>query len=409
MITIGKPYTEIKGEYTFLNSVIKDSLSGKEYVMWYSVENKWGRYFCKDTCDSFLLVIIQLALSTRQDIRCEAPVSSKLLFHLRNNLMAMLCSVIPNGKVINIEADALDINYNAKGVGCGCSLGVDSFSSLLRHLKDDITDGYRVTHLTLFNSGQFGDMKLEAAEQAFKKNVEVLKPFAKEIGLPIVAINTNLNNLYVDYEVTLLQSFVQRTISAAMALQKLFGHYVFASSNLFNQVFFTTEDVSHAEIAIVPLLSSNNMEVILSNVEMTRVEKTAYISKNPLVRRYLDVCWATQITNMYEESHLLEGKKKKNCGKCDKCLRTLLTLDILGEMEAFGEIFDLGEYRKYKNKYIIKVLTYRDNNLFYGEIYNLMKEKKYPISFVQKTASILARAGVYRLLQKIFHFKTMAQ
>ena len=75
---------------------------------------------------------------------------------------------------------------------------------------------------------------------------------------------------------------------------------------------------------------------------MTRVQKTEYISRNPLTHKYLEVCWADQTAKeIWHNTAFLENKTKINCGWCDKCLRTLLTLDIvLGSVAAYGNIFE---------------------------------------------------------------------
>ena len=409
MITITRPYIEDKGHTSFLCSLIKDSNLCKEYVLWFSVDSEYGNYLCSELADSFLLVMLQIAMSSHQDIKVEAPVSAKLLFNIRNSLMTMLLKILPRSIPINIEAEAVDSpTFYSESVGCGCSLGVDSFASLLKHVENEVTTGYRITHLALFNTGQLGDLNLEAAEKAFWDNVERLRPFAKEIGLPLVAVNTNLNYAYLDSDVTLLQSVTQRTISATLSLQKLFKRYIFASSYSAFNVFFTPSDIEHSESLIVQQLSTHNTEIILSNPVMTRVQKTAYISSSSLVQRYLDVCWATQIANMTNNSNLLKNKVKRNCGKCDKCLRTLFTLELLGKIRDYEEIFDLNEYYKYRNKFIVKILSQREENEFYNEIFDLMNSVGFHVPFHLKCYSWGVRLGLYHFLQRYFKVTTMA-
>ena len=244
MITISQPYIVEKEQSSYLCSLVKDSFLGKEYRLWYSVDSEYGKFLCQEVGDSFLLIMLQIAMSSHQDIKVEAPISARLLFNIRNSLMGMLMKVLPDSSMINIEAEAVDSPFfYSEAVGCGCSLGVDSFSSILKHLDDNVTPGYRISHLALFNTGQLGDLNLEATDKAFKDNVKRLKHFAQKIGLPLVAVNTNINLPYLDSRVTLLQSVTLRTISAALALQKLFKRYIFASSYSAFNVFFTDKDI----------------------------------------------------------------------------------------------------------------------------------------------------------------------
>ena len=409
MITISQPYIEEKEHVTYLCSSINDSVLCKEYILWYSVDSDYGKYLCSELADSFLLVLLQIAMSSHQNIKVEAPVSARLLFNLRNSLMPMFLKVLPDSILVDIEAEAKDTPlFSAESVGCGCSLGVDSFSSILKHLEKGVTSGYRITHFAIFNTGQLGDLNLEATEKSFRDKVEELRPFASEVGLPLVAVNSNLNYVYRDSKVTLLQSYSIRTISAALALQKLFRRYIYASSYSAFNVVFSDYDIGHAESILVPLFSTHNTEIVLSNPVMTRVQKTAFISSSPLVQRYLDVCWASQIANMTNNDNLLRDKVKKNCGKCEKCIRTLFTIELVGNLDKYKDIFDLDEYKRYRNKFIIKVLSQKSTNEYYSEICDLMNSVGFHVPFYLKLASWGVKIGLYKFLQRFFKVTTMA-
>lgn len=384
MIYISKPYIEERGNEIFLVSIVKDESRNLQTELWYSVEKQYGQYLCDDYADSFLLVVLAVAMHSKQDIKIDAPVSSRLLFNVHNTLQPIWQKVLPESKIIKVLAETRDdIIYNGKGVGCGCSLGVDSMSSLYKHMESDVVKGYGVTHLTIFNSGQFGDYDLEGAEKDFRSKVAALRSFSEETGLPVIGINSNLNAFYKYCGVSLLQSFVQRTASCAMALQKLFGKYIYASSYSVEQSEISTIDESHIECAFVPLLSTNNFEMILSNPGMTRVQKTEYISRNPLTHKYLEVCWADQTAKeIWHNTAFLENKTKINCGWCDKYLRTLLTLDIvLGSVAAYGNIFELSQYYSRKREYIVKVFRERKHNYFYQEMVELMFARQYSVPY----------------------------
>lgn len=385
MITISHPFIKKRDDKAYLISKIKDENRSLESELWFSVDEEYKDYLCDDYADCFLVCLLLIAIKTEQDIKVEAPVSRKLLFNIQNTMIPLFMNIFnpPTPKVIKIIAETKDDNlYKAKGVGCGCSLGVDSLSSFLKHYGNNVMDGYKVTHLTLFNSGQLGDYDLEGVEENFRKSVEELKPFSKAVNLPILAVNSNLNSFYRYSGVSLLQSFVNRTVSCALALQKLFGKYVYASSYTIKQFNFSTVDQSHMEATYAPLFSTENMELILSNPMLTRVEKTEFISKSPLTPRFLQVCWAEQTAlEIWHNTKFLEGKTKKNCGWCDKCLRTLLTLEVLGRnLEEYGEQFELSKYYEHREKYIEKVFKQYKSNIFYEEMVELMIARDYPLS-----------------------------
>ena len=379
MIVIGKPYVEGRGQETYLCSLIKDECRNSESVYWYSVENQYGEYLCDDYADAFLLMVLPVAIKTGQDIRLESPVSSQLLHNINNTLQPLFLMMFPGGKEIRVLAQtATTPTYHAQGVGCCCSLGVDSFYSFLSHYGEDKQKEYRITHLTLFNCGQLGSLDVEGTEKNYRETIESLKPFAEEVGLPLVGVNSNLNTFFNDSGVSVLQSFVSRTISCVLALQKLFGKYIFASSYALSDFCISTTDQSHMEAAFVPLLGTHNTEIVLSNPTMTRVAKTEYLSRYPITTKYLDVCWAAQMAYGSDQiSWLLEGKKHKNCGRCEKCMRTMLTLDLVGRLQPYEHLFDMEHYRKSKDKYVAIVLKDSNNNIFYREIEELMGQVGY--------------------------------
>jgi len=88
---------------------------------------------------------------------------------------------------------------------------------------------------------------------------------------------------------------------------------------------------------LLPLLSTERLDLLSGVPALSRVAKTAIVAENPDARRMLDVC----IANADKRMRL----GKINCSNCWKCVRTLLTLEALGQLDAFGEVFDLAYYR----------------------------------------------------------------
>lgn len=377
MIIISKPFIESGDQQSSLCSVLHDEGRNKDFLIWYSVDNEYRDYLCPENADPFLLLSLMVAIQSHQDIKVDAPVSKKLLFNLIYYVIPLFTKIIPNGQRINILADEISTaSFAGSGVGCGCSLGVDSLSAFYTHFSKTTIDGYRVTHLCTFNAGHFGYLNQKEAELAFSKGIEELRPFSEEVGLPIVAVNTNLNEFFLgSYFKNIKSRFIPSTISCVYALQKLFGKYVFASSYAIDDFEISQIDHSHAEAAFVPELSTDSVEVILSCSSMTRVEKTDFIRGNSLTSRYLNVCWAYQRANgARHDKRFLESKTKLNCGWCPKCMRTLYTLELLGEdINKYEEIFDLNKYYQHKQEFIQDVYLTRHQNILHREIYELMK------------------------------------
>lgn len=383
MITISNLRIEDKKELSYLLCDIQDDVKNKKTEVWFSVGSQYKEYLCTELADAFLLGLLPIAVKHNQDITVDAAVSPRLLYNLRTGIEPMYQKIFKKSGCTKITVrETKEINFNGKGVATGCSLGVDSLSAIYSHLEKDIVDEFKLTHLTLFNSGQLGDYDLEASEQNFLNTVEEIKPFAESLNLNILAINSNFNSLYKEGGMILLHTFVTRTMAFAMSVQKLIKYYIYASSHPVDKIKFGYMDSSYHEAAFVSLLTTESFLPVLADQYMTRVDKTAYIRTKPYVSKYLKVCWAEQTAyEVWQNTTFLEGKTKTNCGWCDKCLRTLLTLEVLnnGNLDDYKEQFELKKYYQHRDAYIKKIFAERKKNSFYQEMVDLIIEKEYPI------------------------------
>ncbi|MQW77142.1 hypothetical protein GHK92_14775 [Nocardioides sp. dk4132] len=83
--------------------------------------------------------------------------------------------------------------------------------------------------------------------------------------------------------------------------------------------------------------STRRLQVVYDGGECSRVKKTQMIARDPLVQKYLRVCY-----KQFDEL---------NCGRCSKCIRTMATLQVLGELQNFStfpERVDLAAARNFQ-------------------------------------------------------------
>ena len=144
---------------------------------------------------------------------------------------------------------------------------------------------------------------------------------------------------------------------------------------------------------LFPLLSTDKTEIIISNPEMTRIDKTKYIINDGLAQNYLYVCWKELIVNRWPNSQIAKIKDRYlNCSRCDKCQRTLLAIDLLGKLPLFEKVFDVSYWNSVKDSYIAKVLINKEKSSFYYELQDLMKDIGYhPSVFAE--ASFVCETG----------------
>lgn len=395
MIRISQPHLESAKGNRLLISHITDEAQFIEEDIYYSVPEEYGDYLTYEVADSFVVGCLLPAVFYNQDIVVEGSMSEKLFYNLSNSVLYVLSSLY--GHNVKIHAEKLvNSHYDAKGVGCGCSLGVDSFAAMLQHMspshenkEEAVMPSYKITHLTYFNVGAMGYVNLEKAKASYDKDIKMVFSFAKEVDLPVVSLESNFSLLYKDFDFD--ASGDLRNFSAALSLQKLFGKYLYGSSFPITDFRFDKDQTGFYESLLAPLTSTESTEIVIANPDMTRVDKTRYIVDNPLVQKYLYVCWKELIANKWPNS--VEAKVKDlhlNCTRCDKCKRTLLAIDLLGKLDMYKNIFDIPHWNSVKDDYIVNVISNRYYNTFYKELYDLMGEVGYiPSKYVKRELKMI--------------------
>ena len=385
MIRIGKPFIIEKNGQTSLISHIADESQSIDSDIYYTVNSEYGEFLTEEVADTYVVGCLLPAVLHNEDIIVEGNMSEKLYYNIKNSVLHIL-SIIYGNKINLHASNLIRTQYNGNGVGCGCSLGVDSLSAIFQHFpslcgdKEKVASkSYQITHLTYFNVGAMGYVDLEKAKKAYEKDLRLINSFANEIELPVLCLESNFSILYKDFDFDASGDI--RNFSACLSLQKLFGKYLYGSSFPIADFKFDKGQTGYYETLLAPLLSTESMEIIIANPDMTRIDKTKFIVDNPLTQKYLYVCWKELIANRWPDSEIAKIKDKKlNCSRCDKCKRTLLALDVMGKLSLFENIFDIPYWESAKDKYIARVIFKKDDNSFYKDLYNLMKEENYPIS-----------------------------
>jgi hypothetical protein len=308
--------------------------------------------------------------------------------------MDIIKIIIPELKKINIIPERL-VNSSEIGnegaIVTGFSAGVDSFCTIYENSKGDVPDNFAITHLLFNNVGSHGEWNQEEAERLFEARYDLIKDFSQESGLDIIRINSNLSEiLQMDFQ----QTHTPRNISAVLMLQKLFGKYYYASAYSYEDISIkSSNSMGQSDPCTVHLLSTELTECIASGSQHTRTEKTKRVAKVQSSRNWLNVC--VRPTN--------EGK---NCSTCWKCNRTLMTLEIIGEIDNYSRVFDLQKWRWSRKWYIPEVILMKNNkDPLTEEIRNLVREEGYSFPTNLKLLGVLASAlpgKVYLSLKRTY-------
>jgi len=201
---------------------------GSDYL-WYSVDRAYGDFLVTENSDAFLLAALTTAMKHREDIYLEAPVSEKLFYNLKHHYSKIQTLTTPALRQVEIVPASLNsapLTPAAKGVVTGFSGGVDSFCVLADHFFGHPTPSYQVTHFVCNNVGAFGS----AGRKLFHKRFDELAKYSQHYGIPFLKIDSNLHEFLKGDELGFKRSHVYRNTSAILALQKLFGKYLYASA-----------------------------------------------------------------------------------------------------------------------------------------------------------------------------------
>lgn len=343
--------------------------------LWFAVPIEYKDYLCAERSDAFVVAILWYAMVTGSDIESMAPMSEKMVFHITRYLIPALCTEEKGYRRIRILGPTSDQPYsNIGGVGTGMSCGIDSFYTMHEYTREDTPKKYRLTHLSYFNMGAiFHPNRSEKKEYTLKEFYETTdrmseekrenaRQVAEHVGLSLVYVKSNLDSDY--YRGAYGHTAVYRYCAMALSLQGLFSVYYNSSGGWPGYFDLTlTEGSQHYEALLCQCLSTESLTFILSD-NVTRAEKTMAIADDKLAQKYLDVCFCFN-----------------SCGRCSKCIRTLVTLDIIGKVNQFGKVFDIEYFQKHRAEAYFEIMKAKDgdekedNAVFAKKLYRMAKEK----------------------------------
>lgn len=332
-----------------------------EQTLFFEVGHKWGIYLTEELSDAFVLAVLKLAMEKGCDIIYETPMSETLKYQLEIYLIPVYAKKIKVYSEIKLIGTTTDVLLKTEGrVGTGFSGGVDSFYTVLKHLKGEYKTK-QVTHLILaVNGAAMTGMSKELDKWWFEEEMKRFKPIVKELGLELIGINSNIS-LLIQYQTILRGGDSIVTLSFVHALRKLFGTYYWASTYEADVLKFVDYDGGYMEPFSVPLMSVEGLRFYHSGCEVSRLEKVEYIAANPIVQKALTVCG-----------------EPISCGHCFKCLRTMSEFFAIGKLDDFKNVFDVDDYKKHFTSKLARELAL-DHPPFTTNILKTMKKNNIPI------------------------------
>ena len=290
--------------------------------LWFRFPRKFCDHVTGDL-NGFAAALLPLAMTLGEDLHLEGVLSPRLLFGLEE-YQRIQCAWKPSPfQAVNIVPEDLQpaaaVSTGA-GVGSSFSGGVDSAYTLWRHLPDNESNPhYQISHCLTIN-GFDGNSDLDNSE-GFSRIEQVMQPMMDRLGIQFVVCKTN----YMAFSdpMILKQSFGAMVTSPALVLGGLFSAFYIPSSYRFDDFF---RDGSHP--IFDHLIATESMETIHDSAHLKRTQKTEAISGWSETYSTLRVCFG-------ETGYDKETNSIQNCCRCEKCIRTMKTLELYGGLENY--------------------------------------------------------------------------
>jgi len=263
------------------------------------------------TADAFLPALLIPSMKTGEDLEFAQPVSERLLAGA-DRAQEILAAWHPSTlRRVRVRATPRSAAGAAPAPGCASlfSGGVDSIFTVHRSEAAD-AEIPRVTHL-LFMSGLEQPLSRTRGDSAV---LERIRRSSWGDGRQLVAGETNLRERFtLNYE---LYYHGAALAGASLALAEGIGTVLFPSTYTYAQ---SQPWGSHP--LLDPLWSTEKTTFIHHGAGTSRVEKiAALVRERPEALADVRVC-------------LENAGGDFNCGRCKKCIRTMVALELLGALD----------------------------------------------------------------------------
>jgi hypothetical protein len=320
---------DIRGEQSAegwrLSGAVHLALEGNDERLHFTVQDGSPEWLTV-TGDPFLAALLMPAMALGEELIIEAPVSPRLRRSARTVMDIYAAWWGDRHRLVPLRCPIWVPPVRGAGpgaVGLYFTCGVDSFYSLLKDVELSAGAGHEpVTHLLYANFERHHG-------RAFERLLTRLRRAADETHRQLVVIDTNVRSLtqratyWPDYHGAALAS-------VALALQGLVGRCLIAASDHYRHL---------PPLGSHPILdhlwSTERLELVHDGAEASRTDKIVrQIARSRLALQTLTVCWRSE--------------PAYNCGMCEKCLRTMVSLEMagsLGRCETLPRALDIQALR----------------------------------------------------------------
>lgn len=274
--------------------------------------------------DPWAVLGLPLALYFQEPLRLERPLDPVLRANLEQ-LQAIWCRWYKELRPVEIDAPAAAERTPAGLVVSCMSGGVDSLHTYLRHTSTPVEGSGSAPVDAFLSVGGFN-----VPNELLGKWMPFAQTISDTLGRPSLLVATNLRfgvqELQTPFSINRWSDDLTHGASLA-AIAHLAGNVRELIVPASRHASMLAPWGSHPETD--PLLSSSALRIVHDGAEKTRMERIARIVEDEAAMRVLQVCFNRPAGG--------------NCGRCEKCQRTMLLIDLLGA-RARAVSFDWSGY-----------------------------------------------------------------
>ncbi|MGD9265582.1 MAG: hypothetical protein PVJ71_07375, partial [Lysobacterales bacterium] len=296
--------------------------------VWFSLRGKEQDGY-STMADPFLVGMLPIAMKLGEAITVAGQVSTRLAHGIEQYQQVLMAWWPDFFSHVEIEYEDLQSRRESPrpaGVGCSFSGGVDSFYTVFSQVAPQPdTDDFRLTHALMVNG--FDQVVDFEGTGSSKRLYDVYKPVLEKLGVGFLMIDSNLkffrDAVFKKHE--LVRSYSSPLSACVHACQKIFGRF-----SLSGHATYAYPDLTPfgSHPVLDHHLSTDQLQIIHFGSAASRVDKLLHLAQFPEVRKSLRVCFGDV---KFDEA----SGAVVNCCRCEKCIRTIVTLDILGLTEEF--------------------------------------------------------------------------
>jgi hypothetical protein len=298
---------EVNGEITI--NIILEVPNQDRTQLWYRVPSQYSS-FITPSCDPFVVGSILWLMKQATPLLVHGQVSPSLLRNLEEFQAAWSAWRPQQYYPIKITAEVeqeLKKTASSDQAIVAFSGGVDSCFTTFRHRNNHCGRWQRNLQTGLKMVHSFDAPFKE--HQNYDQAVEKCKAILISLGMDLIPVKTNFRQLPLQWE----DAFGTGIASCLMLLEAGYETGLIASSFPYRALSFPYGSNPVSD----PFLSSESFQIIHDGAAFSRIEKIREISDWSEALQNLIVCWKS-------------SNKDRNCGQCEKCVRTILIFRILG-------------------------------------------------------------------------------